>query len=174
MSYPSAVTRIVIGIAAIAIGFVIAVELALPAETFGQTTNPTGSVKPGDGGQEPGDGGAKPGDSGVKPPSTYLSNLYLWFLGFIGIAALLALVIGGVMYMFAGANESLVGEAKKWIWNAIWGIVIAAFSFLLLNTINPDLVQGFNIQTVIENALKGLPPAPSAPPPPTPIQGIEG
>ncbi len=90
----------------------------------------------------------------VVEPSRYLSNLYLWFLGFVGIAALLAFVIGGVTYMFAGANETLVGQAKKWIWNGIWGIVLAAFSYLLLNTINPDLVRGFDIQTVIDSAIR--------------------
>ncbi len=93
-------------------------------------------------------------DRPAAKPGPYLSSLYLWFLGFVGIAALLAMVIGGVMYMFAGANESLVGEAKKWFWNAIWGIVIAAFSYLLLSTVNPDLVRGFDIQTVIDSAIK--------------------
>lgn len=85
----------------------------------------------------------------------YLTHLYQWFLGFVGIAALLGIVIGGVMYMFAGANITKVDAARGWITNAFVGILIAAFSYLLLKTINPDLIQGFNIQTVIEKAIQG-------------------
>lgn len=89
----------------------------------------------------------------VTPPSIYLDKLYIWFLGFVGIAAMFAIVMGGVMYMFAGANLTKTEQAKKWITNAVWGIVLAAVSVLLLRTINPDLVQGFNLEIVIQNAI---------------------
>lgn len=88
---------------------------------------------------------------------TYLDKLYLWFLGFVGVAALFAIVLGGVLYMFSGANLTKVEQAKRWIWNAIFGIVLAATSYLLLQIINPDLVQhGFNINTVITDACSAL------------------
>ena len=88
--------------------------------------------------------------------SQYLSELYLWFLGFVGIAALFGIVTGGVLYMF---SDSLTDtkHAKDWIWNSIGGIVLAAFSYLLLYTISPDLVQGFDIQKIITNACLKLP-----------------
>lgn len=108
---------------------------------------PAPGTPPGPGiGPGPGPG---PGP-GTPPPSTYLSNLYLVFLAFVGIAALFGIVRGGLTYMFSGANPSLVGEAKRWIWNAIYGIVLAAASVLLLQTINPDLVtHGFNLENLI-------------------------
>ncbi len=85
----------------------------------------------------------------------YLSNLYIWFLGFVGIAALFAIVWGGIQYMFSGANLTKAESGRTWISNAIWGIILAASAYLILYTINPDLVtHGFDINTVIDNALK--------------------
>ena len=79
----------------------------------------------------------------------YFERLYIWLLGVVGLAALFAIVYGGVLYIFSGAIES-TAEAKRWITNAIIGLVIAGGSYLLLYTINPDLVKKFDIQSIIE------------------------
>lgn len=149
---------------------VVLAQEEIPGSTVGETgqeveipetTNPVavpqgaggGGTQAGGGGQQSGGGGEQPGGGGRQSPTTYLSSLYKWFLGFVAIAALLGLVIGGVLYMFAGANITKTEDARKWITNAIAGILIAAFSYLLLKTINPDLIQGFDIQTVIDKAV---------------------
>lgn len=93
------------------------------------------------------------GQQGVTNPSGYLANLYKWLLGAVGISALFAFVMGGVLYMFSGTNLTKVEQAKGWIWNGFGGIALAAISYLLLYTINPDLVGGFDLNKVIENAL---------------------
>lgn len=85
----------------------------------------------------------------TTPVSGYLSQLYRWFLGFVGVAALFAFVMGGVLYMFAGANITTTAQAKKWVTNGVLGLLIAAASYLLLRTINPELVGGFDIETLI-------------------------
>lgn len=85
--------------------------------------------------------------------SQYLSDLYLWFLGFVGIAALFGIVVGGVLYMFSDSLSS-TAQAKAWIWRSIGGIVLAATSYLLLYTISPDLVQGFDFTKIITNAIQ--------------------
>lgn len=93
------------------------------------------------------------GTGGQQNPTAYLSSLYMWFLGFVGIAALFAIVYGGVLWMFSTSLTS-TGEARKWIQNAIFGLVLAGASWLLLNTINPDLVQGFDLQGIIDRAVQ--------------------
>ncbi len=107
-----------------------------------------------------GGAGTKSGGAGTEStsdPSKYLNNLYRWFLGAVGISALFAIVLGGVLYMFSGTSLTKTENARRWNSNGIWGIVLAAISFLLLYTINPDLVtHGFDLNKVIENAL--LPP----------------
>ena len=128
--------------------------LAAPSALV-QASSPGGTARSGDSAGRSGDGAGRSGDSATRPaanPSEYLSNLYLWFLGFVGIAALFAFVVGGIMWMFSSSLTS-TAEARKWITNAIWGIVLAAASYLILNTINPDLVAGFDLKTVIQRAM---------------------
>ncbi len=83
-----------------------------------------------------------------------LGQIYIWFLGVVGISALFSIVRGGVLYMFSGTNPSRVSEAKKWIWNALFGLLIAAGSYILLNTINPDLVEhNFDLGKIISDKM---------------------
>ena len=72
--------------------------------------------------------------------SEYIRYIYLFGLGLVGVAALGALVYGGFTYMLAGAITSKE-EAKSWIQGAILGLVLALAAYLILNTINPDLVS---------------------------------
>ena len=67
---------------------------------------------------------------------------YLYFLGlvFIGATALFALVYGGLMYMTSDVITSKE-EAKKWMLGAVTGLSLGFLSYLILFTINPDLVK---------------------------------
>ena len=110
--------------------------------TFGQV-NPEAFITPGE---------APAGiqTTAERSPSSYLDYLYTWLLGFVGLAALFAMVYGGVYYIFSGVSEGGVKEAKRWITNGIIGLIIAGGSYLLLRTINPDLVRKFDIQSIIQ------------------------
>ena len=70
----------------------------------------------------------------------YIRYIYLFGLSLVGIAALGALVYGGFTYMLSGTVTSK-DEAKKYIWGAISGLVLGLAAYLILNTINPDLVS---------------------------------
>lgn len=70
----------------------------------------------------------------------YIRYIYLFGLSLVGVAALGALVIGGFMYMLSDTVTSK-DEAKKYIWGAISGLVLGLAAYLILNTINPDLVS---------------------------------
>lgn len=89
----------------------------------------------------------------TKTPNAYLDYLYAWLLGLVGLAALFAIVYGGVLYIFSGAIES-TANARRWITNALIGLIIASASYLILRTINPDLVRKFDIQSIIEKNLR--------------------
>lgn len=73
----------------------------------------------------------------------YLGNFYEYLLGFVGIAALAAMVYGGIQYIAYAASPSGASEGKKWIYNGLMGLLLVAFSWVILNTINPDLTKGF-------------------------------
>jgi len=70
----------------------------------------------------------------------YIRYLYLFALGITGIAALGSLVAGGFLYML---SDTVVSKevAKERITSAIKGLVLALAAYLILYTINPDLVK---------------------------------
>ena len=70
----------------------------------------------------------------------YIRYIYLSALGAVGVAALGALIIGGFIYMFSDLVTTKE-EAKKYIWGAIWGLLLGLAAYLILYTINPDLVS---------------------------------
>lgn len=70
-----------------------------------------------------------------------LTQLYTLGLSLVGISALFMIIWGGAEYIVSGESSSRVGQAKDRIKNALWGIAIAAVSYTILYTINPDLVK---------------------------------
>ena len=76
----------------------------------------------------------------------YLTWAFRFALALAGFLAVMMIVIGGVEYIISGANESSRSDAKKRIESAIWGLVMALVSYLVLYTINPSLVDFNNNQ----------------------------
>ena len=70
----------------------------------------------------------------------YLNILIKIIIGLAAALAVVMIVIGGVQYMGSDAFSSKEA-GKKRIWASIWGLVIALASYMLLNTINPDLLR---------------------------------
>jgi len=68
---------------------------------------------------------------------------YLVNLGFIisGIIALGVLVWAGFLYLTSAGNMDQIEEAKRKIVAALLGLIIILSSYLILFTINPDLVE---------------------------------
>jgi hypothetical protein len=82
----------------------------------------------------------------------YFNKIFLIAIGLCGALAVVMIIISGVQYM---GDESIFGktEAKAGIRNALLGLLIALAAYVLLNTINPDLLGkgGVNIQQVTAN-----------------------
>lgn len=70
--------------------------------------------------------------------ANYLVRLYNFALGIIGTIAFGAIVYGGILIAFSGVADKKK-EGREWITNALWGIVILLGSWLILNTINPEI-----------------------------------
>lgn len=117
-------------------------------------------------------------------PGQLLARIFTFGMGFVGIAAFIMLVWGGILYLTARDSQEQVKQARSHMGNAIFGLLLALVSVLILRTINPDLVRiGFPRPTPIsrpggtipEGTVPGgatkLPPQgflPPAPAPPTP------
>ncbi len=91
-----------------------------------------------------------PNDYAKSSFGSYLQGLFSLGLGIAVTLTILILVYNGIRYMIsdiAGNKE----DAKKWSWDAILGLLLAFSSWLILSTINENLVD-FNLTKTIEEA----------------------
>lgn len=81
--------------------------------------------------------------------SQYIGTLYKVAVGFAGIFAIVMMMIGGFQYMIA-RDTGMSKKGRERIVNALVGLGITLFAFVILNTINPDLVKlnSLRIETV--------------------------
>ena len=84
--------------------------------------------------------GQKEAGGTVSGPSEYIRFVYLFVLGFVGIAGFVTIVIWGTAWVASGVGPDKKAAALEGIRNSLIGIGIAFLAFIMLNTINPDLV----------------------------------
>ena len=94
---------------------------------------------------QPGTGILNQGNSTQDPTKTF-TGLFNFMMGFVGIAAFFMITWGGIQYSSSAGNPSMLQAAKDKIWGAIFGLILAGFSVVILQTINPDLVK-FRLST---------------------------
>ena len=58
-----------------------------------------------------------------------------YFLGFLGLLAVIMVIYGGITYVASAGNDEAVGKAKKIIMYALIGIVIILLSFVVVKAI---------------------------------------
>ena len=68
-----------------------------------------------------------------------IKALMLWSLSLIGILAVIAFVIAGVLYLTAAGDESQTDRAKKTMRYAIYGILIALGGVIVITAIDKAL-----------------------------------
>lgn len=74
-------------------------------------------------------------------PQDILPQLYVFGLSLIGVSALIMLIYGGILYMTAAGSQDQTKRARSAMGQALGGLVLALLSYLILNTLNPDLVK---------------------------------
>lgn len=75
--------------------------------------------------------------NGIPDYVKYIFNFAILASGFI---ALVVLIYAGAKYMTSAGNPQAIGDSKEQISGAILGILILFLSYVLLTTINPQLV----------------------------------
>jgi len=73
----------------------------------------------------------------VRSYANVIANL---IIATIVILGLIMVVLGGYFYMTAGGSGDRVSTAKTIIGGALLGIALALATYLILNTINPDII----------------------------------
>jgi hypothetical protein len=77
---------------------------------------------------------------GQELPS-YINYFFIFGLSLIAFLALTQMMIGGLTYILAAGNVAKIEDAKDTIKQALLGLGLLLVSYLLLYTINPDLVN---------------------------------
>lgn len=73
----------------------------------------------------------------------YLQFAFQFTIGITGVLAVIMIILGGVRYL---STDAISGkeEGRSMITGAIGGLLLAILSWLILNTINPKLLE-FNV-----------------------------
>jgi len=78
---------------------------------------------------------------GSTDPRIIAGRIIQYFLGFLGVIALILILYGGFIYMTSGGEEEKVGKAKKYIINAIIGLVIILSAFAITSYVMSSLLD---------------------------------
>jgi protein-S-isoprenylcysteine O-methyltransferase Ste14 len=78
---------------------------------------------------------------GERDPRDIAASVINIILGFLGIVAVIIILLGGFKWMTAGGNEDKVGEAKKLITAGIIGLVIIVASFAIATFVLDSLIN---------------------------------
>lgn len=78
-------------------------------------------------------------------PKNVIVNVVQVFLGFLGLIAVIIILIGGFTWMTAGGNEEKVKTGQKWIINGVIGLVIILASYgitsWVITTLNTQVIN---------------------------------
>ena len=70
----------------------------------------------------------------------YANRIIRIFIGLLGVFAVMMIVFGGIQYMISSSGgEKNAGKDR--MTNAVFGLILALSSYMILNTINPNLVK---------------------------------
>ncbi len=88
--------------------------------------------------------------------ATFLPGIFKLVIGIAGLLAVVRLMYAGILYMTNDAWDQK-SSAKNIIWDALSGLILAISAWVILNTINPKLVElNLNIpQIKIEDTTGG-------------------
>lgn len=73
--------------------------------------------------------------------STYLSGIIKLLIALGALMSIFVTILGGVQYVASGITPSAKQDAKNRITNALIGLTLILTSYLILNSINPELVN---------------------------------
>lgn len=80
-------------------------------------------------------------DTGDTNLENYLGVLFKIGIGLAGVFSVLMLIIAGMQYISGASSHSARSDAHEKITNAIFGLLLALGSWLILNAINPAILN---------------------------------
>ncbi len=81
-------------------------------------------------------------------------NFYNYALAAVGVAALGAIIFGGIKYTVSAGNPSGQADAISWITGAVWGLVLLLGANLLLRTIGGTRLVNLEMEKLVPVEVK--------------------
>lgn len=81
---------------------------------------------------------------GQRDPRAIVASVIRVILGFLGIVAVIIILLGGFKWMTAGGNEDKVAEARKLIISGVIGLVIIMAAFGIAQFVINSLMSATN------------------------------
>ncbi len=78
----------------------------------------------------------------------YIQAFYNYGMAVVGILAAIVLMAGGILWLTSSGDAGKVGQAKELIIGSIVGTGILFSSWIILNTVNPELLKLKTINTI--------------------------
>jgi len=79
---------------------------------------------------------------GLPTFGALVETIFIWSLNILGIVVFVMIFFAGFQWFTAAGNTAKVNEARGRITNAVTGAIILLAAWIILYTINPDLVGG--------------------------------
>ena len=84
----------------------------------------------------------------------YILAIFNYALAVVGILAAVVLMGGGIMWLTSSGDSGKITKAKQLMGGALTGMILLACSWIILNTINPELTQLQSIDTKVVDTAK--------------------
>lgn len=93
--------------------------------------------------------------------SNYIAGVYRYAVSIAGLIAGVMFVMGGFQYLTAGGDSSRVSQGRERITNAVIGLLMVFGAYVMLLTINPDLVSltSLRVRGVAKKTFETISPA---------------
>ncbi len=78
---------------------------------------------------------------GTKDVRLVIASLIRVAMSLLGILTVCIMLIGGFIWMTAGGNDEKIGQAKKWIFASVIGLIIILSAYSLASFVISNLVK---------------------------------
>ncbi len=77
----------------------------------------------------------------TKDLGEYIATAYNWMIGTATLIAIVLIMVGGLQWSFSAVSAEMLGKAKKRMMNGVIGLVLLLSTYLILQTVNPQLLS---------------------------------
>jgi len=76
-----------------------------------------------------------------EDPSGFVSTIYGWGLGLLGMVAVLFLIVGGFIILTSQGDPTKLQKGKEYIFYSIAGLLLALFGYVFMRLITVDILK---------------------------------